>query len=358
MFLKYIFLKISSYIVLSIFIVFFICFIQTNTFGKIFKIQDIKIEEPFNSNFDKEKVINKAFVQAFGLLLNSLVTSNDKNKIINTQLEDIKYLIDSFTMTNEQFLNKNYQANFEVNFDKPKILNFFEKKGIFPSMFKKKNFLTLLILIDNDEDEVLLFGRNPFYLNWNEDIKKFSQINYILHEEDIFDLKSINENKNDIENFKFDQIIKKYDTDDYIVAIYFENKNNLRVLSKMYYEGKVKISNQSFKKVDISDNSELLNIIEKTKIFFEDIWKQNNQINTSIKLPINISINSKKVKRIQLFENYLAQLDLVSNFYVTNFNNNNTIYKIIFNGNPDQFLNLMKEKNIDIDINQEIWKVR
>ena len=40
------------------------------------------------------------------------------------------------------------------------------------------------------------------------------------------------------------------------------------------------------------------------------------------------------------------------------FNNNNTIYKIIFNGNPNQFLNLMREKDIDIDTNQEIWKVR
>jgi hypothetical protein len=126
----------------------------------------------------------------------------------------------------------------------------------------------------------------------------------------------------------------------------------------MFYDGEVKISNQSYKKVDISDDLQLLNIIEKTKIFFEDIWKQNNQINTSIKLPINISINSKKVKQIQLIENYLAQLDLVSNFYVTSFNNNNTIYKIIFNGNPNQFLTLMKEKDIDIDTNQEIWKVR
>ena len=126
----------------------------------------------------------------------------------------------------------------------------------------------------------------------------------------------------------------------------------------MFYEGKVKISNQSYKKVDILDDLQLLNIIEKTKIFFEDIWKQNNQINTSIKLPINISVNSKKDKQIQLIENYLAQLDLVSNFYVTSFDNNNTIYKIIFNGNPNQFLTLMKEKDIDIDTNQEIWKVR
>ena len=54
----------------------------------------------------------------------------------------------------------------------------------------------------------------------------------------------------------------------------------------------------------------------------------------------------------------MAQLDLISNFYITSFNNNNTIYKIIFNGNPNQFLNLMKEKDIDIDTNQEIWKVR
>ena len=134
--------------------------------------------------------------------------------------------------------------------------------------------------------------------------------------------------------------------------------NNLRVLSKLFYVGKVKISNQSYIKVDISDDLQLLNIVEKTKIFFEDIWKQNNQINTSIKLPINISVNSKKVKQIQLIENYLAQLDLVSNYYITNFNNNNTIYKIIFNGNPNQFLMLMKEKDIDIDTNQEIWKVR
>ena len=172
MFLKKNFLKSSSYIVFTIFVIFFICFINTNTFSKIFKIQDIEIEEPFNSNFNKEKVINKAFGEAFNILLNSLITSKDKNKIKNTQLKDIKYLIDSFTITNEQFLNKNYQANFEVNFDKPKILNFFEKKNIFPSMYKKKEFLTIIILIDNDEDKVFLFDRIlrcegiPFNINY------------------------------------------------------------------------------------------------------------------------------------------------------------------------------------------------
>ena len=45
----------------------------------------------------------------------------------------------------------------------------------------------------------------------------------------------------------------------------------LRVLSKMFYDGEVKISNQSYKKVDILDDLQLLNIIEKTKIFFDGL---------------------------------------------------------------------------------------
>ena len=75
-------------------------------------------------------------------------------------------------------------------------------------------------------------------------------------------------------------------------------------------------------------------------------------------MPITLSINSKNYKLIQKLEKKLYNLDLVSNFYVTSLNSKNTIYKIIFNGNPDQFLNLMNDKDIDIDTNQEIWKIR
>ena len=41
---------------------------------------------------------------------------------------------------------KKYIANFNVNFDKKKTLNFFEKKNIFPALNKSKAFLTMLIL--------------------------------------------------------------------------------------------------------------------------------------------------------------------------------------------------------------------
>ena len=33
-------------------------------------------------------------------------------------------------------------------------------------------------------------------------------------------------------------------------------------------------------------------------------------------------------------------------------------YKIIFNGSPKKFLQIMNEKNFDIDIDNEIWKIK
>ena len=39
-------------------------------------------------------------------------------------------------------------------------------------------------------------------------------------------------------------------------------------------------------------------ILLKVKKIYEDQWKKNNEINTSIKLPLTISINSKKIKKL------------------------------------------------------------
>ena len=64
--------------------------------------------------------------------------------------------------------------------------------------------------------------------------KKFFLINYILIEEDIEDLEIINKNREDIENYQFDKIIKKYGLNDYIISIMFKNKKEVRVLSKFF----------------------------------------------------------------------------------------------------------------------------
>ena len=358
MYTKKNFFKIVSYTIIYLSTSIFALVMTTNVQSKIFKIEDIEISEPFNANFNKEKVINKAFSNAFKELTLSVITTKDKLKIKHTKLDDIKYLVDSFEIKNESFLNKNYIAKFNVNFDKKKTLNYFETKNIFPSLKINKDFLTILIFLDNDKNQIFLYDKNPFYKNWNNKKEKFFLINYILLEEDIEDLELINKNKENIENYQFDKIINKYGLNDYVISIIFKNKKELRILSKFYFDKNLKIINRKYNDIELHDQNKLDYLIYETKTNLEDLWKSNNLINTSLKLPINLQLNPKDTLKAINLENEMDKIDLIYDYYVTNISNKNLNYKIIFNGSPKQFLNIMNEKNIIIDIENEVWKIK
>ena len=130
------------YIIFFSFVLFINIIFSTPLNASLFKISDLEIVEPFELNFNKEKVIDKGFIQAFHELISMITTSGDKKKIVDTELMIIKGLIDSFTMSNERFINNKYYVNFDVNFNKKNILIFVEKKNIFPSIPQKKKFTT------------------------------------------------------------------------------------------------------------------------------------------------------------------------------------------------------------------------
>jgi len=358
MFIKTKILKQLSYIFFLTLILFIILMDINKLEARVFKIENIEISEPFDSNFDKNITINKAFKSAFEELASTLVTSRDKNKLLNVNLNQIKLLVESFEISDESFLNKNYLAKFNVNFNKKNTLSFFEQKNIFPSLKKRKDLLTILIFINNDNNEISIYENNPFHKYWNEDKKKFFLLNYVLTEEDIETLKVINDNKDNLEKYEFENIIKKYNLKDYIIVIFFKNNKKIRVFAKFYFDNKLKIINTNFENIIKLDDEVIKNIINETKIKFEDIWKKNNQINTSIKLPINLQISSKKNKQFLNLENKMDEMDLISNYYITSLNNKLITFKIIFNGSPKQFLNLMTNNGIKIDTNNEIWKVK
>ena len=350
--------KIVSFVIICLSTLTLAAVLTTSAESKIFKISDIEISEPYNANFNKDKVINKGFSAAFKELTLSIITTKDQFKIKSTKLDEIKYLIESFEINNESFLEKKYIANFNVNFNKKRTLNFFEKKNIFPSLKKNKDFLTILIFIDNDKNQIYLYEKNPFYQNWNSINEKYFLINYILIDEDLEDIRLINDNKENLENYQFDEIIKKYDLDDYIISIIFKNKKELRILSKFFFDKKLKIINHIYDDIDLGDQNKLRDLIFKTKLNLEDLWKSNNLINTSLKLPINLQLNSKDTQKIVNLEREMDEIDLIYDYYITNISNKNLNFKIIFNGSPKQFLSIMNERNIKIDIENESWKVK
>ena len=323
-----------------------------------FKIIDLEISEPFELNFNKEKVIDRGFKEAFKELISKITTTGDKIKIKDTSLIEIKNLIDSFNMSNERFVNDTYIVNFDVNFNKKNTLNFFNKKNIFPAIPIKKNLVLIPVLVDLQTDNVFLFNDNIFYKKWNKRNERFNLLNYLLPTEDIEDLNLISLNSRSIEDYDFKKIIKKYDMEDYIITIIYRNKKELQVLSKMNLNQSFMINNKKFNNIDLLNEKDFFLVLEEMKIIYENYWKKINQINTSIKLPLTVSIDAKQHNKIRILEDILNRLDLVNSFKIVKFNNQEVYIKIIYNGPPNKFINQMKSENIIINTKKSIWKIK
>ena len=287
-----------------------------------------------------------------------ITTSGDREEIKNISLKELKGMIDSFTISDEKFINNEYFAKLETTFNKKKTLSFLQKKNIFPSMPVRNKVILIPILVDVTEEKIYLFTDNIFYQKWNENKKNYHLLDYLLPSEDIEDLNAIQQNSNSIENYDFMNLIKKYDLRDYIVSIIFKNEQELNVLSKINFKNSLKLDNQKFEKIDLNNEKNFEIILENLKTIYENYWKKNNEINTSIKLPLTISVSSKEYDKIEKLEVILNRNDLVSDFYILRFNNQNTFYRIIYNGSPKTFLNNFTNENVELVKQNDIWSMK
>ena len=267
-------------------------------------------------------------------------------------------MIESFSIQEEKFINDIYYVNLGVSFNKKKIYEYLEEKNIFPSIPIKKKFLFIPIIIEENKRDLLIFNNNKIFENWNRNLKKTHLIEYILPTEDLEDLNLIKKNYETIEQYNFTEIISKYDLKDSIITLIFKNQDGLRILSRITHNENIVLKNQSFFQKDIIEEEQVKKIIEKLKTVYEDHWKKINQINTSIKLPLNIKISNRDNKLVSNFEKDLDGLDLINYFLITKYDQNFTYYQVIFNGTPSIFLKIMKEKNYNLNTQNKIWSIR
>jgi len=321
-------------------------------------VSDIEISSPFELNFKKSTVIDEGFQTSFSNLLSMITTSGDKKKIKNISIKELKSMIDSFTISDEKFINNEYFAKLETTFDKRKILNFLENENIFPSIPIRNKVLLVPILVDTETENIYLFNDNIFYKKWNNVNKNYQLLEYLLPSEDIEDLNKLQEISRSIETYDFVNIIQKYDLKDYIISIIYKKKNEVKILSKINLNNSLKINNQKYSKVNLSNKKDIDKILRNLKNIYEDEWKKNNKINTSIKLPLTISTESKDYKKILNLEKAFASIDLISNFYILSFNNKHTQYRIIYNGSPKTFFSDMNIRNFDLVMENNIWTIQ
>ena len=330
-------------------------FSTTNLLAKSFLIEDIEISEPFKNNFNKNSLINRGFESAFDELINSLVKSKDLKKLAKIRLNEIQSMIKSFSIKEEKFINQTYYVNIGVSFDKKKVFKFLEKKNIFPTQIVKETFLFIPIVIDQEADDVSIFSNNPLYKKWNKLNNKNYLIDYLLLTEDLEDLNLIKSKSNNIENYNFEKIIEKYFLNHSIILLMFKNDKEIKIMSKIKIKDETIIKNNSFKNLNFSDDNEVEVLISKLKIIYEDLWKEHNQINTSIKLPLLISVSNKNLNTSYKFESILDEVDLVNDYYINKYDKDFIYYEIIFNGTPKSFINIMGNKDYNFDTQKKVW---
>jgi hypothetical protein len=193
------------------------------------------------------------------------------------------------------------------------------------------------------------------FSSWNLNNKNYSLLNYILPTQDLDDFSLIKRNINNLETYDFKEIINKYNINDHIIMIVFKDDNKIRVFNKIFFNQKKNIKNLNYNEVNFDEEEELFEFIDNLKLVYEDFWKSQNQINTSVKLSLNISIDNSNNIKINKFEKILSDMDLIYNFSIYKFDNRNNFYKVIFNGTPDKFLEVMSDQNYDFEIKNKIW---
>ncbi len=346
------------YIFFLTLVIFFNEFSTNFAISKNYIISDIKVEKVYDLDFNKTDVVNEAFEKAFRVLMHKLIENKDKSKIKNISLKDKKSLIENFSINNERFINEKYIGQFNVQFNKRKILNYLNNKNIIPSSLNKIDTFILPIFIDTNLNELFYLNQNIFYNNWNRISEKHHVIEYILPNMDIEDYNIIKKNINNLENYNFEDITKKYNLQNEIILIITKSNSLIRVFSKIKFGKNNLLTNNIYTLDNINDEKQINKIILNIKENLEDKWKSLNKINTSIELPVKLAIESENTLLSEKLENNLSSIDLISNYKIEVFNNKEIIYKIIFNGHPNKLIEIMLLLGFKVDTSSNVWKIR
>ena len=144
-----------------------IFFSTENSVAKTFSIKEIEISSPFNASFDKNKIINRGFVEAYEELILTIVQSKDQKKLQNSSTKEVKSLVETFSIVQESFIDEIYNLTLNVEFNKKSFYELLEKKNVFPSSIIRKDLIFFPIEVDEEKNEILLFSESQLFKNWN-----------------------------------------------------------------------------------------------------------------------------------------------------------------------------------------------
>ena len=103
----------------------------------IFIVDNVIIEGPIDLNFSRGNYINKGFQKSFNLLMNKVLISEDLKKINNIKINDIRKLVKSFQVLDENYSKGKYRVTFKFIYNDNEVKKLLENKNISISQAEK-----------------------------------------------------------------------------------------------------------------------------------------------------------------------------------------------------------------------------
>ena len=75
-------------------------------------------------------------------------------------------------------------------------------------------------------------------------------------------------------------------------------------------------------------------------------------------MQILIKIKNNDIKNSIQFETVLDDTELVNDFFIKKFDKEFIYYEILFNGSVQNFINIMQNKNYNLNTQKKVWTVK
>ena len=322
-----------------------------------FQIENFKIQEKIETNFSREKIIEESFKKTFNQLLKQILLSKDVDYIKKVKLADIKSFIKSFELHEESFKGNEYSANFNIYFDKDKIGFFLAKNNLVFSAPKSVSLMFFPVTLE--KGKIFLFEDSIIYKNFYEHAQKEKNIiNYIIPVSEIDELERIKRNKNEIENFDFEYLAKKYNVENYTITIINLKNNKSTVLLKTYFGKKKFVKTLNYNFSDLKNDSNLLKITNDIRKNILDNWKDINSINLYQPVIINFKFIHKNIKELNNLEEVLDKISIITEYSILEHDKEKTIFKIAYLGNPKRLSQEFLDLDYELIDMQGSWAIK
>ena len=322
-----------------------------------FQIENFKIQEKIETDFSREKIIEESFRQTFNQLLKQILLSKDIGYIKKVKLADIKSFIKSFELQEESFKGNEYSANFNIYFDKDKIGFFLAKNNLVFSAPKSVSLMFFPITLE--KGNIFIFEDSIIYKNFYDYAQKEKNvINYIIPLNEIDELERIKKNKNEIENFDFGYLAKKYNVENYTITIVNLKNKKSTVLLKTHFGKKKFVKTLDYNFSDLENQSNLLKITSDIRKNILDNWKDINSINLYQPVIINFKFFHRNIKELNNLEEALDKINIITEYSILEHDKDNTTFKIAYLGNPKRLSQEFLELDYELVVMQGSWAIK